>query len=203
MVRMNELDVENKPLRDELQARRDILHQKEQEAKDAKAAKDANSAPILDLDAHSYPAITSFFARDGNWVEGVPGADGYPVDTMKWPAGAHDMKFKGWKYYSLPEGVSYVRLNFYYKLKQELHAVGENWGVKIFGHVLGHSAMQECGVDHWCWMSLVVPSSMDDDGHILLLADDIDGAFEAEFKQITLEGFGKEVEPLAEPVVAN
>lgn len=179
---MNELDVENKPLRDELDARREVLAKKEQEAVDAKAAKDANAAPILDLDAHSYPAVHSFFARDDKWAAGTPGDDGFPVDILKFPAGKGENKFKGWKFDSIPEGVQTVRVNFYYKFKKALETDGEHYGLKLFGEYYGQEAMKECGVDKWCWLSIAAPAVMTDTGHVVLGADDVKGAFEAEIK---------------------
>jgi hypothetical protein len=179
---MNELDVENKPLRDELDSRRTVLADKEKEAADAKAAKDANSAPILDLDAHSYPAVHSFFARDDKWAAGTPGADGFPVDILKFPAGKGDNKFKGWKFDSVAEGVTHVRVNFYYKFLKELETDGNKFGLKLFGEHYGQAAMKECGVDKWCWLSIAAPAVMSDTGHVTLDAADVKNAFEAEIK---------------------
>lgn len=179
---MNELDAGNKPLRDELQARRDILQAKEQEAKDAKEAKDANSPPILDLDAHSYPAVKSFFARDDHWVEGTPGPDGYPVDILKFPAGVGENKYKGWEFTAVPEGVTHVRVNFYYKLLKEVLTEGDDFGIKFFGTNQGAEAMRECGVGNFCWISLVGTVTNGDAGFIKLSANSVKSAFEAEIK---------------------
>jgi len=92
---LNALDAPNKPLRDELQARNDILTAKKAEAKAAKAQ--SESASSFDWDAHSYPQILSHWARDEHWAEILPaGPDGVLADRFKWagPAGAN--KFKGW-----------------------------------------------------------------------------------------------------------
>ena len=136
----------------------------------------------MDLDAHSYPAIHSFFARDDKWVAGTPGADGFPVDTLKFPAGKGENKFKGWKFDAVPEGVSHVRVNFYYKFLKELETDGTKFGLKLFGEYFGQEAMKECGVDKWCWISISSPTSMTDTGHVVIGADDVKGAFEAEIK---------------------
>jgi hypothetical protein len=179
---MNELDKENKPLRDELDARRVLLSTKEKDAADAKAAKDANSPPVFDLDAHSYPRVHSYWSRDAHWVQGTPGDDGFPVDILKFPAGKEAEKYKGWKWDSIPEGVTHARLNMYYKLVKEVEADGDNWGVKIFGNSFGADAIKECGVGKWCWISVVAPTSMGDAGHVLLIADDVKSAYELEVK---------------------
>jgi len=42
--------------------------------------------------------------------------------------------------------------------------------------------MKECGVDKWCWLSIASPAVMTDSGHVVLSADDVKGAFEAEIK---------------------
>ena len=81
---------------DELEARRTLFRTKDAEARAAKKAMEENAAPIFDLDSHSYPKVTSFFARDEKWLEGTAGADGFPVSTLKFPAGKATDKFKGW-----------------------------------------------------------------------------------------------------------
>lgn len=57
---------------------------------------ESNSAPVMDLDTHSYPKVKSFWARDDKWVEGAAEADGFPVNNLKFPAGKAADKFKGW-----------------------------------------------------------------------------------------------------------
>lgn len=184
---------------DELETRRSLLITKDQEAKAAKAAMEANAAPVLDLDTHSYPKVTSFFARDAHWVEGTPGTDGFPVSTLKFDAGKATGKFKGWQWGAQTEGVTNVRVNMFIKMKKAIETDGTNWGVKIYGVNHGQDALNNCEVDKWCWVSVTGPSSQNDEGYIKLNADDVSSAFEADVKQLTVEEFAKEVDPLPAP----
>ena len=89
----------------------------------------------------------------------------------------------------------------YLKLKKAIEADGSNYGVKIYGSMHGKSIIDACELDKWCWVSVTGASSMNDDGFIKITADDVTSAFEAEIKQLTVEEFGKEVDPLPAPVV--
>lgn len=91
----------------------------------------------MDLDAHSYPQVKSFWKRDENWVEGAVDDDGYDVSTLKWPAGKKSYKWKGWEFSKKLEGVSHFRFNFYLKLKKPVEAEGDRWGVKILDSFYG------------------------------------------------------------------
>jgi hypothetical protein len=77
----------------------------ELEANTARQSLLAQTAPILDLDAHTYPQIKSFWKRDENWVEGAVDDDGYDVSSLKWPAGKKSYKWKGWEFSKTLEGV--------------------------------------------------------------------------------------------------
>lgn len=61
--------------------------------------------------------------------------------------------------------------------------------------------MKECTVDKWCWISVVGKFEIvfGDHGYVLLVSDDISSEFEADIKRVSLEGFPKQIEPLAEP----
>jgi hypothetical protein len=143
--------------------------------------------------------VFSFFARDEKWVEGTPGADGFPVSTLKFPPLKADGKWKGWGLGPVIEGVSHVRVNFWIKNKNPITTDGTNWGVKIFGTAKGQDALQACEIDKWCWISVTGAATFGDEGHILLSADDVTSAFEADIKQLTCEAFGKEIQPLPKP----
>jgi hypothetical protein len=57
---------------------------------------EANSAPVMDLDTHSYAQIKSFWARDSKWLQMPAGPDGFPVNGLHFPFGKGVDKFKGW-----------------------------------------------------------------------------------------------------------
>jgi hypothetical protein len=87
----------------------------------------------------------------------------------------------------------------YVKLAAAFTTDGLDWGVKIFGTNHGQAALQACIPGTWCWISVTGAASMGDSGFVKLNANDITSAFDAEIKQLTVEEFGKEVDPLAAP----
>jgi len=87
----------------------------------------------------------------------------------------------------------------YFKVVKAFQAAGNDFGVKIFGTHQGADAIRACPVGTYCWLSVVGEANQGDAGHVVLSADGVSDEFELEVKQLGLEAFGREVEPVADP----
>lgn len=87
----------------------------------------------------------------------------------------------------------------YVRMAAALTTDGQDFGIKTFGTNHGQAALSACVPGTWCWISVTGAFSMGDSGFVKLNCNDVTSAVDMEIKQLTIETFGKEVDPLAAP----